>query len=96
MYVACEYLQDIVILCKQLPAVVIFTYIMFVAVDCGDLMEPANGAVNLSEGSLVGADATYTCDPSFRLIGTTSRTCQQNGSWSGEAPVCEGDYTTCM
>ena len=53
-------------------------------------MEPANGAVNLSEGSLVGADATYTCDSSFRLIGTTSRTCQQNGSWSGEAPVCEG------
>ena len=54
------------------------------------LLAPANGAVDLSDGSLVGAVAIYTCDPSFRLIGVESRMCQENGSWSGEAPICEG------
>ena len=65
---------------------------MLVDVDCGTLSEPANGAVDLSDGSLVGAVAIYTCDPSFRLIGEDSRVCQENGSWGGKAPVCEGNY----
>ena len=64
-----------------------------VAIDCGVLLAPANGAVDLSDGSLVDAVAIYTCDPSFRLIGVESRVCQENGSWSGEAPVCEGNCT---
>ena len=65
-----------------------------VAVDCGTLSEPANGTVDLSDGTLVGAVATYTCDHSFRLIGLGSRVCQENGSWSGEAPICEGNFNS--
>ena len=62
------------------------------AIDCGALPEPDNGAVDLSDGSLLDAVAIYTCDPAFRLIGVDSRVCQENGSWSGEAPICEGNY----
>ena len=65
---------------------------MPVAVDCGTLSEPANGGIDLSNGTLAGAVAIYTCDPSFRLIGVEFRLCQENGSWSGEAPICEGNY----
>ena len=65
---------------------------MYLVIDCGTLPEPASGSVDLSDGSLVGAVAIYTCDPSFRLIGVDSRVCQENGSWSGEAPTCEGNY----
>ena len=64
---------------------------VYLAIDCGTLSEPANGAVDLRDGSLVGAVAIYTCDPSFRLIGVESRVCQENESWSGEAPICEGN-----
>ena len=63
-----------------------------VAIDCGTLLAPSNGAVVLNEGSLVGATANYTCDPSFRLIGGVGfRICQENGLWSGEAPICKGN-----
>ena len=54
--------------------------------------EPANGTVDLRDGSLVGAVAIYTCDPSFELIGVDSRVCQENGLWSEEAPICEGNF----
>ena len=70
--------------------------IFLVAIDCGTLLAPVNGAVDLREGSLVGASSNYTCDPSFRLIGVGFRTCQQNGFWSGEAPICEGNYEVMM
>ena len=53
-------------------------------------MSPDNGTVDLSEGSLLGAMATYSCDPSFTLIGMSPRVCQENETWSGEAPTCIG------
>jgi hypothetical protein len=59
-----------------------------IAIDCGELDGPADGSVDISQGSLLGAEAIYTCDPSFRLVGTSIRQCQDNGSWSGEAPTC--------
>ena len=65
---------------------------MYIVLDCGTLSEPVNGGIDLSGGTLVGAVAIYTCDPSFRLIGVESRVCQENGSWSGETPICEGNY----
>ena len=48
----------------------------------------------MSGGSLVGAMATYSCDTSFRLIGMESRQCQENRTWSGEPPTCEGNHNT--
>ena len=60
------------------------------------LPEPANGAVDMSEGSTVGSEVIYTCDPSFSLRGDESRTCQPDGSWSGVDPACEGNHYVIM
>lgn len=38
---------------------------------------------------LVGQHVSYTCDDdAYTLIGDVNRTCQHNGLWSGETPVC--------
>ena len=61
------------------------------AVDCGLLPDPVNGMVSVGGGgTTLGSLADYTCNPSYRLVGTDSRQCQENGTWSGEAPTCEG------
>ena len=65
------------------------------AIDCGELEGVANGMVDTSQGGLVGAIATYTCNPSYMLVGMSTRQCQDNGAWSGEAPTCEGNHQPC-
>lgn len=30
----------------------------------------------------------YTCEPGYRLEGETIRTCEADGAWGGEEPVC--------
>ena len=62
----------------------------FTAVDCRALVAPGNGNVFVGTTTL-GSLATYSCDPSFRLVGMESRLCQENGTWSGEIPTCEGN-----
>ena len=64
---------------------------LYVAVDCGALVAPENGSVTVTMTTLGGV-ASYTCDSSFRLIGMDSRQCPENGTWSGDAPVCESNY----
>ncbi len=38
--------------------------------------------------SASGGTATYTCSTGYTLNGSTTRTCQTNGAWSGTAPTC--------
>lgn len=57
------------------------------AVECGPLDYPDNGIVNI-DGTRVGSVATYTCTVGFVLVGDEERTCQTNGEWSGQEPVC--------
>ena len=51
----------------------------------------ANGAVDRSDGNRVNSEATFTCDEGFTSGGVASRTCQENGEWSGESPFCSGN-----
>lgn len=37
--------------------------------------------------------ATYSCDSGFTLNGATMRICQQNETWSADAPTCESELT---
>lgn len=57
-------------------------------VDCGVLNAPVNGQISLT-GTTVGNQALYKCDRGFVLIGNDLRICQNNGEWSGVAPVCQ-------
>ena len=62
--------------------------IFSIAVDCGVLDDPENGEVSLS-GTTLGSKATYSCNDRYVLEGESTRVCQSNGKWSGEAPTCE-------
>ena len=57
--------------------------------DCGSLNNPLNGQVTLTD-TTVGSTATYECDSGFTLVGNEERTCQDDGTWSGTDPTCDG------
>ncbi|XP_064394225.1 uncharacterized protein LOC135341566 isoform X3 [Halichondria panicea] len=56
-------------------------------VDCGNLRDPDNGQVSLS-GTDFGSRARYRCFSGYTLQGETSRLCEDDGFWTGEAPIC--------
>ena len=58
------------------------------AVDCGPLMNPANGTVDITQGTTFNQVATYSCDTGYGLVGNMTRTCQADGTWSGSEPIC--------
>ena len=57
-------------------------------IDCGTLTKPDNGSVTQT-GTSLGSVATYNCDEGTVLIGRDNRTCQEDETWSGEAPICK-------
>ena len=57
---------------------------------CPGLSAPENGSVSVSKGEDVGSIATYTCDEGFKLVGQSTRSCQENGAWDGTEPLCIG------
>ena len=66
--------------------------IYFAAVDCGNLPDPTNGRVVLS-GTIFRSTATYQCFSGYTISGTETRTCQDDGEWSGVAPTCIRELT---
>ena len=59
------------------------------AVDCGSLVDPANGQVNHTAGTTFGLTAVYSCDTGYNPIGGSTRVCEATGVWSGSAPTCQ-------
>ena len=43
---------------------------------------------SMSNGTLPGAVAQYSCDETYVLEGPEQQICQENGMWSGDDPVC--------
>lgn len=59
-----------------------------VIVNCPALETP-NGGVVSTPSLAYGGEATYSCLAGYTLTGgTTKRTCQTDGTWSGTAPTC--------
>jgi len=44
--------------------------------------------------NVLGTSATFTCDANYQMTeeGDATRTCQQDGTWSGTQPRCVGMY----
>ncbi|KAI8515762.1 hypothetical protein Bbelb_065750 [Branchiostoma belcheri] len=63
------------------------------AVQCPPLSHPNNGFMggNNSYGDVVN----FTCEPGYKLVGTSSLTCLSDGTWDGTSPTCTGDAVQC-
>ncbi len=57
---------------------------------CPDLLPPEDGTVSVG-GRGVGDETVYECDSGLVLRGDVTRTCQENGQWTGEQPICQGE-----
>lgn len=59
-------------------------------IDCGALAEIANGVLHYTNGTThLGSEVVYDCQQNYRLEGASpSRTCGEDGKWSGVAPQC--------
>lgn len=57
-------------------------------VHCSVLDGIADGAVDQPEEASPGDEATYSCDEGLVLLGSATRTCGEDGEWTGAAPIC--------
>lgn len=56
---------------------------------CGFPGSPKDGRVlHLLEKYEEGMVVTFECDTGYYLLGSMTRTCLSNGTWSGRMPVC--------
>ena len=55
---------------------------------CHELPDIDHGWV-VSRASYRGAAVSYQCDAGYRLVGSRSRKCRRNKTWSNTAPRCE-------
>ena len=62
---------------------------------CEELDDPGNGTVMVTELT-DGSTANYTCNDGYQLTGDETRTCMDNGMWSGHAPTCIRTYEECQ
>ncbi|XP_067016811.1 sushi, von Willebrand factor type A, EGF and pentraxin domain-containing protein 1-like isoform X5 [Acropora muricata] len=58
------------------------------AVDCGPLSPPTNGSSFGKDTSFLNV-IVFKCDAGFNLIGSSSRQCKADRTWSGAMPVCK-------
>ena len=70
--------------------------VLFTVVQCSTMEPISNGALNngtLNNGTSQGLNdtITYSCVEGYELVGSATRTCQLNGTWSGSEPYCQGN-----
>ena len=61
-----------------------------IAVDCGALTSPTNGS-SFGTATTFSNTIKFSCDIGFDLVGSSSRRCMADKTWSGEMPVCKGN-----
>jgi len=71
--------------------------ILFVsAVTCPALQTPPNGIRKDCTGTTTEYYNTvclFSCNAGFNAVGSLSRKCLQNGTWSGQDFLCQGEIT---
>ena len=62
-----------------------------IVITCPPLAAPDHGSNDClleGEGYLPGELCLFKCDDGYKLGGSTSRICQDNGTWSGTTTTC--------
>lgn len=68
----------------------LYNYLTFsLAVQCAIPDNPANGRAFYTSVSF-NSVVKYECRYGFKLMGSSTRTCNTNKQWEGDDPVCEG------
>ena len=66
--------------------------ILRTSVLCSPLTNPTNEIISCSPGDggvpSYGDTCSFTCNTGYELIGSSTRTCQSDGSWSGSDVAC--------
>uniref|UniRef100_A0A8C4PXD7 Sushi domain-containing protein n=1 Tax=Eptatretus burgeri TaxID=7764 RepID=A0A8C4PXD7_EPTBU len=55
---------------------------------CLDPGTPKFGEQNVSSGYEIGSHVSFHCEEGFHILGSSTRTCQADFSWSGMPPEC--------
>ena len=64
-------------------------FFVWPVIDCEDPGTPSNGIRNGSVFTF-GGTIRYECSEGYQLSGSSNRTCQATGKWSGDQAVCKG------
>ena len=67
--------------------------IFCIGVQCNVLRAPSNGKLLCTADEMSGSTCTLTCDPCYVSSGAISRTCRNDGTWSGGAMFCSGTHS---
>ncbi len=66
---------------------------------CFDLPPLMNGVITYNAGPAdcrpLNTIATFTCDNGYTRTGEIFRVCQNDGTWNGSAPTCQGEFCYC-
>ena len=57
---------------------------------CPQLSAPVHGSLELCS-NLPGQTCLFSCDKGHVLTGSTTRTCNSDGTWTGTQPQCNGE-----
>ena len=62
-------------------------FYLFTASRCVDVGTVKYGA-RQGSGTSYGSSVSFSCNSGYAIVGSTQRTCQQGGIWSGQQPRC--------
>ena len=66
---------------------------------CDNLLIPANGSISCSSDRVgvgyEGDTCSFTCNTGYKLMGSDTRTCQSDGSWTGIEVICRKGILYC-
>ena len=79
----CEWLVVFIIMVTG-AIVIIYT----VVTECDELPNPSNGKMD-GEYRIYQSTVFFSCDVGYFLNGSSNRTCQADGTWSGHETICQ-------
>ena len=74
--------------------VYIHCFLRHVAI-CQEFIHPVGGSCVPSCSGVAGDNITIQCGDGHVLQGSSTVTCQQNGTWSSSIPICVGEAFEC-